>query len=43
MSLNFPYIGYVNKEPVDNLVVFEKQMKEMIFLFLKLKQQVEIS
>ena len=42
MSLNSPYIGYVNEEPVDNLIILEEQTKEMKFL-LKLKQRVEMS
>ncbi|MBA2268483.1 MAG: hypothetical protein H0W19_09130 [Nitrosopumilus sp.] len=37
MSLNSPYIGYVNKETVDNLVVFEEQNERNDSTFSEIK------
>ncbi len=43
MSLNSPYIGHVNKETIDNLVVFEEQNERNDIPFSEIKQRVEIS
>ncbi|WP_144729345.1 hypothetical protein [Candidatus Nitrosocosmicus arcticus] len=37
MSLNIPYIGYVNNEPVDNLVILEVQNERNDIPFTEIK------
>jgi len=42
MSLISPYLGHGNKETIDNLVIYEEQKGEIIYIFLRLKHLPDI-